>query len=56
MGQVDIVCQVHGELVTPNHGTASNVWDRFTNGSYVTDVYIDTPGIGGSFSPPIPPC
>lgn len=54
--EVDIACQTNGELVTPNHGTASTVWDRLTNGTYVTDVYIDTSGVGGSFSPPIPQC
>jgi hypothetical protein len=53
---VDIVCQTTGELLTPNHGTASTVWDRLTNGFYVTDVYVDTPGVGGAFSPPIPTC
>lgn len=55
-GEVDIVCQTQGELVTPNHGTASTVWDKLTNGAYITDVYVDTPGVGGSFSPPIPQC
>jgi surface antigen len=55
-GEVDIVCQTQGQLVTPNHGTASTVWDRLTNGAYVTDVYVDTSGVGGSFSPPIPQC
>jgi surface antigen len=55
-GEVDIVCQARGELVTPNHGTASTVWDKLTNGAYVTDVYVDTPGVGGNFSPPIPQC
>jgi hypothetical protein len=54
--EVDIICQTRGELVTPEHGTASNVWDKLINGHYVTDVYIDTPGIGGAFSPPIPRC
>ncbi len=54
--EVDIVCQTSGELVTPNHGTASTVWDRLTNNQYVTDVYVDTPGVGGAFSPPIPHC
>jgi LasA protease len=54
--EVDIVCQTHGELVTPNHGTASTVWDKLANGAYVTDVYVDTPGVGGAFSPPIPQC
>jgi hypothetical protein len=53
---VDIVCQTTGELLTPNHRTASTVWDRLTNGFYVTDVYVDTPGVGGAFSPPIPTC
>jgi surface antigen len=55
-GEVDIVCQASGELVTPNHGTGSTVWDKLTNGAYVTDVYVDTPGVGGNFSPPIPRC
>ena len=55
-GEVDIVCQTSGQLVTPNHGTASTVWDKLANGAYVTDVYVDTPGVGGNFSPPIPHC
>jgi hypothetical protein len=54
--ELDIVCQAHGELVTPNHGTASTVWDRLTDNQWVTDVYVDTPGVGGAFSPPIPQC
>jgi surface antigen len=54
--EADIVCQTSGELVTPNHGTASTVWDKLTNGAYVTDVYVDTSGVGGAFSPPIPHC
>jgi hypothetical protein len=53
---VDIVCQTAGELVTPNHGAASAVWDRLTDGSYVTDVYINTPGTGGRFTDAIPRC
>ncbi len=54
--EVEIVCQTHGQLVTPNHGYASTVWDKLTDGGYVTDVYIDTTGTGGNFSPPIPQC
>jgi hypothetical protein len=54
--EVDIVCQTRGQSVAPNHGVASNVWDRLTGGAYVTDVYVDTAGVGGSFSPPIPQC
>jgi len=53
---VDIVCQMVGELVTPNHGIGSKVWDELTNGYWLSDVYVDTPGKGGAFSPPIPPC
>ncbi len=54
--EVDIVCQTAGEVLTPNHGTASDVWDKLSNGDYVSDVYVDTPGVGGGFSPPIPNC
>jgi Protein of unknown function (DUF2599) len=54
--EVDIVCQTRGQSVAPNHGVASNVWDRLTGGAYVTDVYVDTAGVGGSFSSPIPQC
>lgn len=54
--QVDILCQTTGQLVVPNRGTASDVWDKLTNDAYVTDVYVDTPGVSGSFSPPIPSC
>jgi surface antigen len=54
--ELRIVCQTTGQLVTPNHGTASDVWDRLEDGDYVTDVYVDTPGVGGGFSPPIPQC
>jgi surface antigen len=54
--EIDIVCQTQGELVTPNHGTASNVWNKLTDGGYVSDVYTDTSGTGGNFSPPIPQC
>jgi hypothetical protein len=54
--ELDIVCQAQTELVTPNHGTASTVWDRLTDNQWVTDIYVDTPGVGGAFSPPIPQC
>ena len=53
---VDIACQTTGEWVHPNRGTPSNVWDRLTDGSYVTDVYVTTGGKGGAFTPPIPRC
>lgn len=53
---VDIVGQTQGEFVQPNSGTGSNVWDRLTDGTYVTDVYVTTPGVGGAFTAPIPRC
>lgn len=54
--QVAILCQTRGELVTPNHGTASTVWDHLGDGQWITDVYVDTSGTAGALSPPIPQC
>lgn len=52
--QVDIVCQVHGQVVSD--GThSSDIWDKLADGNWVTDFYIDTPR-AGVFSPPIPEC
>lgn len=53
---VNIVCQTTGESVTGIDGSSTNVWDRLVEGDYVTDFYVDTPGMTGSFSPPIPHC
>ena len=53
---VDIVCQTRGESVSGIDGSSSNVWDRLAQGDYAADFYIDTPGMTGSFSPPIPQC
>lgn len=49
---VDVICQTRGQLVTPGHTPATNVWDQIVPaGSYVTDAYINTPGRGsGTFS------
>ena|GEM_PF-2517115 len=52
--EIKIACQVHGQLVTGSEGT-SDVWDRFDDGSWGADYYIDTPLIG-KLSPPIPEC
>jgi hypothetical protein len=51
---VDVICQTRGELVTPGHTAATQVWDQIVPaGSYVTDAYIDTPGrASGTFSLP----
>lgn len=53
---VDVVCQTRGETVTGADGSSTNVWDKLIQGDYVTDFYINTPGMTGSFSPPIPQC
>jgi hypothetical protein len=53
---VDIACQTRGESVSGADGSSSNVWDRLAQGDYAADFYIDTPGMTGSFSPPIPQC
>ena len=52
--QVDILCQTTGEPVHGLHAT-SPIWDKLTNGTYVSDYYTDTPNVG-VYSPPIPHC
>jgi hypothetical protein len=53
---VDIVCQTRGQSVSGIDGSSSNVWDKTVQGDYAADFYINTPGMTGSFSPPIPQC
>lgn len=53
--QVDVTCQAVGEVVTGANGRASDIWDQLSDGAFVTDFYIDTPGVG-TLSPPIPSC
>jgi hypothetical protein len=52
---VNVVCQTTGELVSASDGQ-TDVWDRLTDGGYVTDMYVDTPNSRHGFSPPIPQC
>lgn len=54
--EVGISCQTRGESVRGIDGSASDVWDQLSDGSYVADYYVDTPGTLGHFSPPIPTC
>jgi hypothetical protein len=54
--EVDIVCQTSGDLVTGTIGGSSAIWDRLTDGYYVADLFIDTPGVGVFSDPPIPHC
>jgi tRNA A-37 threonylcarbamoyl transferase component Bud32 len=42
--QVQILCQIAGQLETNSRGTATGVWDKLIQGDFVTDLYIDTPG------------
>ncbi len=53
---VDIVCQTQGQSVSGIDGSSSDVWDKTIQGDYAADFYVDTPGMTGSFSPPIPQC
>lgn len=54
---IDISCQTKGTLVGVGlPGTPTDVWDRLTNGWYITDYYTSTPGLGGSYTPGIPQC
>ncbi len=54
---VQVICQAIGELVGPSPatGNSSAIWDQLVSGGWVSDLYIDTPGVG-TFSPPIPQC
>jgi hypothetical protein len=53
---VDIVCQTQGQSVSGIDGSSSDVWDKTIQGDYAADFYVDTPGMTGPFSPPIPQC
>jgi hypothetical protein len=52
--EVEVVCQAVGETIS-NGYASSAIWDRLTNGAWVSDFYVSTPNIGTS-SPPIPQC
>lgn len=52
--ELKIVCQAEGENVSGSLGVTA-VWDELSDGSWVSDYYVDTP-VGGDFSPPIPRC
>lgn len=49
--QVTVVCQVRsGSLVS-----GTSIWDRLSDGTYVTDYYLSTPAFN-AFSPGLPHC
>jgi hypothetical protein len=50
-----IICQTRGGRVPAKGPGGSKIWDKLTNGNYVTDYYVETPGLG-RFTPGIPRC
>ncbi|MEA2299015.1 MAG: large repetitive protein [Solirubrobacteraceae bacterium] len=54
--EVDIICQDSGEAVSGLDGSSSTVWDKLSDTYWVADFYVDTSGMNGAFSPPIPHC
>jgi uncharacterized protein YraI len=42
-----VSCQASGQKVA-----TSSIWDKLTNGSYVTDYYVSTPSSTGDSTPP----
>lgn len=52
--KVDVVCQGTGETVV-TLGGVSSVWNKLSDGSWISDLYLDTAGKPG-FSPAITRC
>lgn len=42
---VYIECQAKGDLDESIGGETSHVWDRLYSGAFVSDLYVDTPGV-----------
>jgi hypothetical protein len=55
--EADVVCQAVGQTVGPSPatGNSSAIWDKLTDGYWVSDLYLTTPNVG-TWSPPIPQC
>lgn len=53
--QLQVVCQTRGDVITGANGDTSDVWDELSNGGFIPDFYVNTPGIDEP-SPGIPPC
>ncbi|MCW2980902.1 MAG: hypothetical protein JWO14_2629 [Solirubrobacterales bacterium] len=54
---VDVVCQIPGKgkggkVTAKKGGASSETWDKLADGSYVTDLFVDTPRVGDG----IPAC
>jgi hypothetical protein len=48
------VCQTKGDEVSNGHAS-SRIWNRLSDGTYVSDFYVNTERVG-EFSPGIPRC
>jgi hypothetical protein len=42
---VHIVCQVNGERLEASNHVSSRVWDKLNTGGFISDLYVDTPGV-----------
>jgi hypothetical protein len=51
-----LTCQIAGGVATAPGGAQSSVWDKETNGNFVSDLFMATSATNGGFSPPIPNC
>lgn len=51
----EIVCQTEGGPVRAADGQRSDIWDQLDDGNFITDLYVDTPGVG-RFTVGIPRC
>jgi hypothetical protein len=47
---VQVVCQTPGEKVK-----TTSVWDKLSDGTYISDLYVSTPS-KTTYSPPLPRC
>lgn len=50
-GELDVTCQVNGQMISGSVGQTA-VWDRLTDGYYISDAYVSWPG----GRPNIEPC
>jgi len=52
---VTVACQTAGQTITAPSGHVSAIWDRLASGTFVSDLYLNTPNVG-RFSAPLPHC
>lgn len=53
--RIEIECQILGTRATAPNRRSSRIWDRIAPGLFVSDLFVDTPGVG-SFSPHLKRC